>query len=100
MQVCVMHACGSLLCHGEEGWRKKTGALNKNVFIFKREGEALSSICLPPDTPLEDFSSLKSTTEGEREGGTEREVQLRETASQSCEAEVMDSAHRKVTVFS
>lgn len=36
---------------------------------------------------------------GEREGGTEREVQRRETASQSREAEVMDSAHRKVTVF-
>lgn len=37
---------------------------------------------------------------GGRVGGTEREVQRRETASQSREAEVMDSAHRKVTVFS
>lgn len=38
MCVCVVHACESLLCHGEEeveeGWRKKAVALNKNVFIF------------------------------------------------------------------
>lgn len=93
-----MHACGSPLCHEEEGWRKKTVALNKYVFIFKRERGSL--ICLPTETPLEDFSSFKGTKKGGREGETEREVQLRETASQSCEAEVMDSAHRKVTVFS
>lgn len=42
----------------------------------------------------EEFSSFKSGT------GREREVQLRKTASQSCEAEVMDSAQRTVTVFS
>lgn len=100
MSVCVVHACGSLLCHGEEGWRKKAVALNKNVFIFKGEGEALSSICLPTETLLEEFSSFNAPRRGERGGETEREVQLRETASQSCEAEVMDSAHRKVTVFS
>ena len=67
--VCVrlVHACGSLLCHGEEGWRKKAVALNKNVFILRERGEALSSICLPTETLLEDFSSFKSTKEGGRE---------------------------------
>lgn len=65
----------------------------------------MQGVSLPFLRPREEFSSLKSRRGGkggskEREGGTEREVQRRETASQSREAEVMDSAHRKVTVFS
>ncbi len=73
MCVCVRACvCGSPLCHGEEGWRKQAVALNKNVFIFKGEGEALSSICLPSETLLEDFSSFKSTKEGERERERDR----------------------------
>lgn len=65
-----MHACRSPLCHEEEGW-KKTVALNKYVFIFKRERGSL--ICLPTETPLEDFSSFKGTKKGgERERQRER----------------------------
>lgn len=83
MSVCVVHACGSLLCHGEEGWRKKAVALNKNVFIFKGEGEALSSICLPTETLLEEFSSFKSTEEGgERGGDRERGAAERDSLSE------------------
>lgn len=77
-----MHACGSPLCHGEEGWRKKAAALNKNVFIFKGEGEALSSICLPTEKLLEDFSSFKSTKEGERGRDRERGAAERDSLSE------------------
>lgn len=100
---CVVHACGSLLCHGEEGGgERRLLLLNKNVFIFK-EGERRGRLSLQFLSLLKHrkriFHHLKAPRRG-GEGETEREVQRRETASQSCEAEVMDSAHRKVTVFS
>lgn len=92
--MCGVHACGSPLCHVEEGWGKKAAAaLNKKCVDFLKQ-RGRGSVCLPTKTLREDFSSFKSET------GREREVQLRKTASQSCEAEVMDSAQRTVTVFS
>lgn len=79
--ACVVHACGSPLCHGEEGWRKKAVALNKNVFIFKGEGGRLWAqfVCLVKHCKRI-FHHLKATRK-EKKREREREVQLRETAS-------------------
>lgn len=86
---------------GGGGGERRLLLLNKNVFIFK--GEQRGRLSLQFLSLLKHrkriFHHLKAPRRG-GEGETEREVQRRETASQSCEAEVMDSAHRKVTVFS
>lgn len=80
--VCVVHACGSLLCHGEEGWRRQAVALNKNVFIFKGEAEALSSICLLTETLQEIFHHLKAPRRGERGRNGERGAAERDSLSE------------------
>lgn len=78
------------------GWRKKAAAaaFEQEICSFFNSKGGRGSACLPTETLREDILSFKSGT------GREREVQLRKAASRSCEAEVMDSAQRTVTVFS
>ena len=66
--TCVVHACGSLLCHGEEGWRKTAVALNKNVFILRERGR----LCLPKNC-LSIFHHLKAPRRESERGAVERD---------------------------